>query len=301
MSLLTLRGYGRTLLLVAMAVVMGSVCVSGGAEKPAALVGQWVFAEGYRDSKVAKTNVEMFSDGTGVVDGASMTWKVENKRLMILTSNIGIACDYKVSGYELTLMYDDDISATFVKKGTLEEYRKKKLEKISSYFTDSRNGQKYRTVTIGGKTWMAENLNYQMGNSVCYGDISNCEKYGRLYDWNTAKMACPSGWHLPSRQEWNELENAVGDMAGKVLKSTYGWNEDITGTDNFGFSALPGGLCSSDGDCRSGGRMGLWWSSMNIDGGAAYCVQLERDEDGMEGRRCAKEGRISVRCIADVR
>jgi uncharacterized protein (TIGR02145 family) len=88
-------------------------------------------------------------------------------------------------------------------------------------FTDSRDGQKYKTVVISGKKWTAENMNVKTGTSWCYGDDeSNCKKYGRLYAWPTAaKMVCPSGWHMPTRDEWAVLTKAAGGemIAGKKL------------------------------------------------------------------------------------
>ena len=95
--------------------------------------------------------------------------------------------------------------------------------------TDSRDGQTYRTVKIGNQVWMAENLNYETANSYCYQDsVSNCTKYGRLYTWAAAKAACPSGWHLPTEVEFKELVATVGgsSTAGKMLKSTSGWDDD---------------------------------------------------------------------------
>ena len=78
---------------------------------------------------------------------------------------------------------------------------------------DMRDGKKYKTVKIGSQTWMAENLNYETQDSYCYeNDESNCSKYGRLYTWTAAKKACPSGWHLPSKAEFETLFSSVGGI-----------------------------------------------------------------------------------------
>ena len=118
-----------------------------------------------------------------------------------------------------------------------------------SSFTDSRDQKTYRTVTIGGKKWMAENLNYATTNSWCYKN-GYCTEYGRLYDWISVQEACPSGWRLPTNEDWENLLQAVGgwSVAGGKLKSKIGWVDKNAveigtpgnGTDDFGFSALPG-------------------------------------------------------------
>jgi len=186
-------------------------------------------------------------------------------------------------------------------------FKKLGLAKISGYFKDSRDGQKYRTVKIGGKTWMAQNLNYQTENSWCYGgDNSNGKKYGRLYDWNTAKAACPSGWHLPSREEWGDLAKAVGGtgdygddgVAGKKLKSTSGWNNGGNGTDEYGFSGLPGGLRDSHGFYLAGGN-GYWWTATEIGNGNVYSRAMDSDLDIMGENHSDKNDAFSVRCVRD--
>jgi len=296
-----------------------AVCVSYGVEKPAVLVGQWVFADGYRGLNVPIKSISLLSDGTAVVDGAGMTWKVENERFILLTVTVGIVCDYKLYGDELSLTYDDNKNATFVRKDKLAEYTRNKereeeqrIEKISRYFTDSRDGQKYRTVKIGGKRWMAENLNYQTGNSWCYGnDNSMCKRYGRLYDWNTAITACPAGWHVPSREEWGELAKAAGGTgdygkngtAGKALKSTRGWGGSGNGTDDFGFSGLPGGYrYSDDSGFYYVGGYGSWWTAKThtVVSDEAFSRYMDSRYDGsvQEGNG-GKSDAFSLRCLRD--
>ena len=161
-----------------------------------------------------------------------------------------------------------------------------------------------KTANIGGKTWMAENLNRvpSSGNSWCYENIEyNCQIFGRLYDWNTAKTVCPTGWHLPTRDEWRALVDSVGgySVAGKKLKSTSGWYNNGNGTDQYGFSALPGGYRRSDGDFNGAGYYGDWWTATESSEGGAYGRSMgygnglvyENDNDESVG--------FSARCVQD--
>ena len=175
------------------------------------------------------------------------------------------------------------------------------LVEKSPPFTDSRNGKRYNTVKIGGKTWMAENLNYQppKGNSWCYSNNNaNCNKYGRLYDWNTAMTVCPSGWHLPTRFEWDELVALAGGKkdGGKKLKAKSGWNNNGNGTDDFGFSALPGGgrYYGGFGDA---GDIGCWWTATEGGSGSAYSRYMRYDRGDVGEDDDGKGNGCSVRCV----
>jgi uncharacterized protein (TIGR02145 family) len=179
------------------------------------------------------------------------------------------------------------------------EYGKtiKYVHKFNSKFTDSRDGKKYKIVKIGEQTWMAENLNYDADGSKCYKNKSeNCEKYGRLYNWQTALEACPSGWHLPSKSEYEELHEAIG--AGKKLKAKSGWERKFSnGTDEFGFSALPGGYGNPDGSFSLVGDLGAWWSSETYSNDIfAYVQQMFRNND-VEWSYYRKSSLHSVRCL----
>jgi len=173
-----------------------------------------------------------------------------------------------------------------------------KLIQLGS-FADSRDGKKYATIKIGTQTWMAENLNHNASGSKCYGnDESNCQTYGRLYDWNTALKVCPSGWHLPTKDEWEVITAYVGgaDTEGKKLKSSSGWKN---GTDEFGFSALPGGLGLSDGSFFNVGISGNWWSASEYDSSGAYYRDMGYISEYANWDYLSKSNLFSVRCLQD--
>jgi uncharacterized protein (TIGR02145 family) len=174
-------------------------------------------------------------------------------------------------------------------------------KEVLGSFTDPRDRQTYRTVEINGKTWMAQNLNYlpPAGKSWCYGDDnSNSDKYGRLYDWNMAKAACPAGWHLPTRQEWNDLVAAVSDSDTK-LKAITGWDDNGNGTDDYGFSALPGGSRDADGSFDDAGNCGCWWTATDDGGCNAYDQEMYNNGDGVNEACVDKNSGCSVRCVRD--
>ncbi len=166
-------------------------------------------------------------------------------------------------------------------------------------------GQTYRTVNINGQVWFAENLNYAANGSRCYDDDpANCDIYGRLYDWSTARSVCPNGWHLPSDEEWTALENAVGgsSTAGTKLKATSGWNADATygnGTDDYGFSALPGGAGYSNGYFNSVGSLGYWWSASEDTSSNAWFRNMNYLGSGAGRGVTNKPDLLSVRCVQD--
>jgi uncharacterized protein (TIGR02145 family) len=164
---------------------------------------------------------------------------------------------------------------------------------------DTRDGQVYRTAKIGNRLWMAQNLNYEPSKIApphrkwwCYDNkTSNCNRYGMLYTWEVAKKACPAGWHLPTKTEWNELVKIAGGKSdGEKLKSK-GWG----GADELGFSALPGGTRLSNGNFSDVGIYGFWWSDVDKPyylkiHGKSVRIQ-EDDTDGRKGN--------SVRCVQD--
>jgi uncharacterized protein (TIGR02145 family) len=172
-------------------------------------------------------------------------------------------------------------------------------------------GQTYKTVKIGEQVWMAENLNFEAKDSKCYDNKpDNCNKYGRLYYWNTATEVCPNGWHLPSPEDWNKLLSYVDGTSGtdpyesktvgKYLKAK-SWENNDNGTDKFGFSALPGGNGDESGGFALIGSNGFWWSNTSDE---FYLFMTDIDdivrtsningEDEGDFRRL-----LSVRCIKD--
>lgn len=202
---------------------------------------------------------------------------------------------------------------------------------------DSRDGQEYKTVRIGNQVWMAENLNYAAEGSRCYGDDKkNCEKYGRLYNWDIAldttsegcgvnfnrctlksdfyprQGVCPDGWHLPDLGEWDDLieytdDDVDGETFGFSLQSYY-WDDDWEkqyGTDKFGFNAMPAGMFDGEKYVGLDSAAIFWTSSKIVDvvimNGAITTlnyVMLEKKSSGITRSRGGDvEWGLSVRCV----
>lgn len=202
-------------------------------------------------------------------------------------------------------------SSSSVKKGSSSSAKPSSSAKASSVvkgtFKDKRDNVTYETVTIGSQTWFAENLTYNTEEigGYCYENKSaNCDKYGRLYTWYDANNVCPSGWHLPTKAEFETLIATVGGVktAGKVLKSTsIDWLERGFGTDKFGFSALPGGFRDIEGKFDSEGAIAHFWSATAYgDGNEAYYLYIlgESDEANvLWNEYTSKDLALSVRCL----
>jgi uncharacterized protein (TIGR02145 family) len=179
----------------------------------------------------------------------------------------------------------------------------------SGTFIDSSDGKKYKTVKIGGKTWMAENLNKETSGSWCYeNSADSCEKYGRLYEHSAAEHICHSGWRLPNRDDWGALAKAAGGTgdygkygpAGNALKSKSGWYNNGNGTDDFGFSALPGGYSSSGGGgFYMAGSRGFWWVQGWLSADYAYNRYMDYNVDYVGVEESWRNRGYSVRCIKD--
>jgi uncharacterized protein (TIGR02145 family) len=199
---------------------------------------------------------------------------------------------------------------------------------IKGSFTDTRDNKTYNTVKIGEQIWMAENLNYYEDDSRCYEDLeSYCNKYGRLYNWITAmdlptscqstscdlqrnvkhRGICPSDWHIPTRNEWDELRNSVGSSVdAKHLKAKEGWEACISDSnkissceDTYGFTALPGGMGYSDGGFSGVGRSGIWWGNESS-AQRTYCISMSAGGIvSSVSQECLKSLRYSIRCIKD--
>jgi len=325
---------------------------------PSALIGRWICVS-CKDNDVKKdVIVELLSDGTGIITqgsindlifdnvmersrkGVVITWKTEKGRFYSTESGFTEAKNYKLQGSLLTFTKDNGNINEYTKCHndcieSLDEYRKAKaiadakakfakVKKGSGSFTDSRDGKSYKKVKLDNQTWMAENLNYAVDGSKCYGeggkvivgfedgnDIyktlsnaeiqDNCKKYGRLYNWETALNVCPKGWHLPSNAEWQILMDLVDgeENAGNILKSS----NDLDGVDAVGFSALRGGAGSSDGRfccVGSNDNFGNWWSVG--DGNSNKACSRSVGLGSKIYLFCKEENKsdlLSVRCIMD--
>jgi uncharacterized protein (TIGR02145 family) len=204
-------------------------------------------------------------------------------------------------------------------------------------YTDPRDRKEYKIVKIGNQIWMAENLAYKSkkgfypaqgsvyGYNESYGDCPECGSlnagstfnkirgeeynrvYGGLYTWESAKLSCPPGWHLPSKTEWQELINVHGGLqsAREISKgigqfSSWGdWNK--LSNNKFGFGAIPGGrLELNDNMLNYVAGFAFYWTSSESSNSNAFAVNFDHFSNMIEMRtRSKKSYAMSVRCIKD--
>jgi len=203
-----------------------------------------------------------------------------------------------------------NITSKTAKLDDVREYAKiryRQLEIItsikSSLFKDLRDEKAYKSITIGSQTMMAENLAYKpdIGSFWAYANNNrNILKYGYLYDYRTAQTVCPTGWHLPSETEWNNLANYLeinndreytGRSEPKTLLSLGNNNLNI-----YGFEASMSGQRNSwDSSFAEIGANAYFWSSSNIDNDRGWSLNFK------ESRLSAmyKKAGLSVRCFKD--
>ncbi len=162
-------------------------------------------------------------------------------------------------------------------------------------FVDDRDGHSYKWIKIGDQIWMAENLAYDAGNGCWAYDnlLNNVNKYGYLYNWETAKKSCPNGWHLPNSQEYEILLNNFGN----------GGNNDnadnFNGLLNSGFLPLYGGWRKNNAQYEMKGGEGYFWTSYQLDNVNAWYLRVSNDFSQAYIDGYKKDFGFSVRCIKD--
>jgi uncharacterized protein (TIGR02145 family) len=237
------------------------------------------------------------------------------------------------------------ISALFLMYSCKNEKELEEPQIQPENFTDERDGTTYRIVKIGEQWWMAENLAYlpsvssveneSLNNPVNYvyqyngTDVNlakateNYKTYGVLYNWSAAMTACPEGWHLPTDDEWKQLELYIGMTQSEVddrgwrgiaeggkLKSLSGWEENGNGTDDYNFGGLPGGsreIRSVESSYvyptryTDKGHYGTWWSATeHNNNGEVSVVRVLNNKDGRIIRNPSfNQNGFSVRCVKD--
>jgi len=181
------------------------------------------------------------------------------------------------------------------------EYLNQEMLSAGKYgeLLDDRDDQVYRTIKIGNQTWMAQNLNFAGEDitSWCYNDEEECPITGRLYNWSTSKTVCPSGWKLPTQEEWNVLYETFEYIEMQAI----GFESWPNATNSSGFSAVPSGLRDYNylyGDYRSY----IWSSTESESSGRGYAWFLNPDGEnvGTYDNNVPTSYGLSVRCIQEL-
>ncbi|MFN8259132.1 MAG: FISUMP domain-containing protein [Bacteroidales bacterium] len=164
--------------------------------------------------------------------------------------------------------------------------------------TDNRDGKVYKTVKIGIQIWLAENVVYNVKDGAWPLDMNkeNEKKYGLLYTWNAAQKACPTGWHLPTMEEWKELFEQVGlkDIYKGAFIDDSGWDNSISTTNSSGLSVLPGGCIDSENVCLE--QFAQFWTSTKLKK-EIYYILIDANVSSIHKKEFKDNVCLSIRCV----
>lgn len=192
-------------------------------------------------------------------------------------------------------------------------------------FVDSRDGNHYKTITIGKQIWMAENLRYlpavspvdsgyiyelhyyvygYNGTNVDSAKMTDGYKeYGVQYNWLAAKDACPFGWILPSESDWKQLETYLSeiDLGSALASDTSLWKAgDLSKSSRFSktqFNALPAGYRDGNAFFSDRGKFTYFWTSKQFKQMYAYYRYIDYTETFLGHDHGSWENGYSVRCV----
>lgn len=159
-------------------------------------------------------------------------------------------------------------------------------------FVDPRDEKGYYITKIGETYWFSDNLNIQTLNSECYDSVKeNCQKYGQLYPYNEAKSACPTGWRLPTQEDWNSLKTTYGTKAKAIAQPNVWKGSKFKTADNeSGLSVFPSGYKKSS-------FTGLWeeaWFWISEEG---YFWKVANGKNSVEKLTNSEDIKMPVRCV----
>ena len=178
---------------------------------------------------------------------------------------------------------------------------------LCSYQPANLNDNEWQNTTSGAVAVYGE------GSSTCYNyspdgdacdDAWSLNEYGRLYNWyavDDARGLCPSGWHVPTTEEWTVMTDHLGGetIAGDQMKTDFGWFAGGNGTNSSGFSGLPGGYRLHDGFFDFAGDKGYWWSSTPTTTTSAWYRALYSNYDSVIRLDYDRKDGFSIRCLKD--
>jgi len=240
------------------------------------------------------------NSSSSVGDGSSSSVEDSSSSSVEEGSSSSVGGDLPPSSSSDAVIDTSSSSSAEPSSSSIEPSSSSNSDESSSSVGGSTCNADFRIVEIGTQVWMAENLNCDVENSRCYNNLeSNCDIYGRLYDWVTAMTVCPDGWHIPSRADWEVMTAYIGGAGNEArkLKATNGWINNSNGTDQYGFSALPGGVGGANGSFEAAGHYSSWWSADEHNSDRAYSRVMYYNYTNAYWEDFGKSSLRSVRCV----